>query len=55
MRFAVVMILILALMHPMLAQPSLDDMENPSFTDAGYVDVIEEVEPNDLNTVQFFS
>ena len=50
MRFAVVMILILALMHPMLAQPSLDDMENPFFTDAGYVVVIQEIEPNDLNT-----
>jgi len=50
MRFAVAMILVLALMHPMLAQPSLDDVESPSFTDAGYVDVIEEVEPNDLNT-----
>lgn len=50
MRFAIAMILILALMHPMLTQPSLDDVENPSFTDAGYVDVIQEIEPNDLNT-----
>ena len=50
MRFAVAMILILALMHPMLTQPSLDDVESPSFTDAGYVDVIQEIEPNDLNT-----
>ena len=50
MRFAVAMILILALMHPMLNQPSLDDVENPYFADAGYVDVIQEIEPNDLNT-----
>jgi hypothetical protein len=50
MRFAVAMILILALMHPMLTQPSLDDVGNPSFADAGYVDVIQEIEPNDLNT-----
>ena len=50
MRFAVAMILIFALMHPMLTQPSLDDVANPSFTDAGYVDVIQEIEPNDLNT-----
>lgn len=50
MRFNVVVLLILALMHPMLTQPSLDDVENPYFTDAGYVDVIQEIEPNDLNT-----
>ena len=50
MRFPVVMLLLLALMHPMLTQPSLDDVENPYFTDAGYVDVIQEIEPNDLNT-----
>jgi hypothetical protein len=50
MRFAVAMILLLALMHPMLTQPSLDDVENPYFADAGYVDVIQEIEPNDLNT-----
>ena len=49
MRFAVAMILIFALMHPMLTQPYLDDVENPYFTDAGYVDVIQEIEPNDLS------
>jgi len=37
-------------MHPMLAQPSLDDGENPYFTEAGNVDVIQEIEPNNLNT-----
>jgi hypothetical protein len=49
MRFTVLMIL-LASMHPMLAQPSLDDGENPYFTEAGNVDVIQEIEPNNLNT-----
>lgn len=50
MRFTVVVILVLALMHPLLTQPSLEDVENAYFTDAGYVDVIQEIEPNDLNT-----
>ena len=50
MRFTVLAILLLASMHPMLAQPSLDDGENPYFTAAGNVDVIQEIEPNNLNT-----
>ena len=50
MRFTVLVILLLASMHPMLAQPSLDNGENPSFAEAGNVDVIQEIEPNNLNT-----
>ena len=50
MRFAVLVILLLASMQPMLSQSSLDDGENPYFTEAGNVDVIQEIEPNNLNT-----
>ena len=50
MRLTVLVILLLASMHPMLAQPSLDDGGNPHFADAGSVDVIQEIEPNNLNT-----
>ena len=50
MRFTVLVILLLASMHPMLAQPSLHDGGNPYFTEAGNVDVIQEIEPNNLNT-----
>ena len=50
MRFTVLVILLLASMHPILAQPSLDDGGNPHFADAGSVDVIQEIEPNNLNT-----
>jgi len=50
MRFTVLVILLLASMHPMLAQPSLDDGENSYFTEAGNVDVSQEIEPNNLNT-----
>jgi hypothetical protein len=50
MRFTVLVILLLASMHPMLAQPSLHDGGNPYFAEAGNVDVIQEIEPNNLNT-----
>ena len=50
MRFTVLVVLLLASIHPMLAQPSLDDGVNPYFADAGSVDVIQEIEPNNLNT-----
>ena len=50
MRFTVLVILFLASMHPMLAQPSLHDGGNPYFAEAGNVDVIQEIEPNNLNT-----
>ncbi|MEJ6563203.1 MAG: hypothetical protein QNL85_05815, partial [Euryarchaeota archaeon] len=50
MRFTVLVILLLASMHPMLAQPSLHDGGNPYLAEAGNVDVIQEIEPNNLNT-----
>ena len=50
MRFTVLVILLLASMHPMLAQPSLHDGGNPYFAEAGNVDAIQEIEPNNLNT-----
>ncbi len=50
MRFTVLAILILASMHPLLTQTSLDDEEKPYFTADGKVDVIQETEPNNLNT-----
>ena len=50
MRFTVLVILLLASMHPMLAQPSLHDGGNPYFAEAGSVEVIQEIEPNNLNT-----
>jgi len=50
MRFTVLVILLLASMHPMLAQPSLHDGGDPYFAEAGNVDVIQEIEPNNLNT-----
>jgi hypothetical protein len=43
MRFTVLVILLLASMHPMLAQPSLHDGGNPYFAEAGNVDVIQEI------------
>jgi len=50
MRFTVLVILLLASMHPMLAQPSLHEGGDPYFAEAGNVDVIQEIEPNNLNT-----
>ena len=50
MRIPVLVILLLASMQPMLAQPSYDEGGNPHFADAGSVDVIQEIEPNNLNT-----
>ena len=50
MRFTVLVVLLLASMHPMLAQPSLHDGGDPYFAEAGNVDVIQEIEPNNLNT-----
>jgi hypothetical protein len=37
-------------MHPVLTQTHLDDAQNPHFAESGSVDVIEEIEPNNLNT-----
>ena len=50
MRYAVLLILLLASMHPILTQTHLDDAQNPHFAESGSVDVIEEIEPNNLNT-----
>ena len=50
MRYAVLLILLLASMHPLLTQPHLDDAQKPHFAASGSVDVIEEIEPNNLNT-----
>ena len=50
MRFTVLVILLVASMQPLLAQSSLEDTKNPFFTDDGRVDVIQELEPNNLNT-----
>lgn len=51
MRFTVVLILIVAAMHPLLIHSTLDNgVESLLHTDAGNVDIIQEVEPNNLNT-----
>ena len=50
MRYTVLLILLLASMHPMITQPSLDDAQDSHFVTSGNVDVIEEIEPNNLNT-----
>ena len=51
MRNTIAFILLLALMQPMLTHSTLEDASlSPQFTTAGSVDVIEEVEPNNVNT-----
>ena len=51
MRNTIVVLLLLALMQPMLTHSTLDDTPlSPQFTTAGSVDVIDEVEPNNVNT-----
>ena len=51
MRNTIVIILLLALMQPMLTHSTLDDASpSPQLTTAGSVDVIEEIEPNNVNT-----
>ena len=50
MRFPLVVLLVLAALQPMLTvNPTLED-EHPKFTQGQGVDVIDEVEPNNVNT-----
>ena len=51
MRITLVVLLLLAALHPLAMQPELEDAPVlPQFTASGSVDVIEEIEPNNLNT-----
>ena len=50
MRFAIVALLVFAAMNPMLTPHALDEDSTAWFTEAAGVEVINEVEPNNVNT-----